>query len=150
MAMKETEGSLRAYFILAGAVAILMAFRDADVVGKLDVPLTFEQKLGFYVPIIAKFLLGPAYIVAGIRLKAALLTGAQWIKTLLVVSGAMLFIDGAIVVTVFHADIAHSGITGAIVGLLITIYLHRSVTRLAAEAASRAGIPPAPPPAKVV
>lgn len=148
--MKETEGSLRAYFILAGAVAVLMALRDVDDVGKLAGVLSAKQKLGFYVPIIAKFLLGPAYIAAGIRLKAALLTGAQWIKTLLVISGAMLFIDGAIVVTVFHADLAHSGITGAVVGLLITIYLHRSVTRLAAEAATRAGIPPSPPTAKVV
>jgi hypothetical protein len=39
---------------------------------------------------------------------------------------------------------------GALVGLAITIYLHRSVTRLAGEAAARAGVARPPPTAKVV
>ena len=68
---------------------------------------------------------------------------------MLVASGAMLFIDGALITAAFGSE-ASSGIIGALIGFVITVYLYRSVTRLAAEAAARAGIPPKPPAAKVV
>lgn len=69
---------------------------------------------------------------------------------MLVVSGVMLFVNGALVASVFGTSVGQSGIVGAIIGLVITIYLHRSVSRLAQEAAAREGIPPPPPTAKVI
>jgi hypothetical protein len=157
MAMKETEGSLRAYFLLVGAVSLLLALRDVSHLKDLSgITLPLDWALAIYVPVITKLVLGPAFLVAGIRLKSALLKGAGWIKTMLVISGAMLFINGALVVAAFGTElrsdgvITNGGLVGALIGLAITIYLHRSVVRLAKEAAVRDGIPPAPPSAKVV
>src|SRR3954467_4396687 len=98
MAMKETEGSLRGYFLLAGVVSVLLAFKDLGDLGKLDLStLSGGQKLALDLPIAARLLLGCAFVIAGIRLRAALVTGATWIKKLLIVSGAMLFVNGALI-----------------------------------------------------
>ncbi len=151
MAMKETERSLRAYFLFAGVVAVLLALRDESEVSKLGaISLPLDKTLALYVPIVTRILLGIGFVVAGIKLKAALPGGAGWIKKLLVVSGAMLFVNGALITAAFGTDVGRSGIVGAAIGLAITIYLHRSVVRLAGEAAQREGIPPAPPPARAV
>ncbi|HEY5924751.1 MAG TPA: hypothetical protein VIV11_23890 [Kofleriaceae bacterium] len=151
MALKETEGSLRAYLIFAGAVSILLGLRDTSDLKDLEgVALPLDWTLAVYVPLISDFVLGAAFIAAGIRLKAELPRGAGWIKTMLVASGVMLFINGALIVSVFGTEIGRSGIGHALIGLAITIYLHRSVVRLAKEAAARDGIPPPPPTAKVV
>jgi len=151
MAMKETEGSLRGYFLLAGAVSVLLALRDISVVGKLDLSsVTVGQKAALYIPIVTRLLLGCGFVIAGLKLKFALLTGATWIKKLLVASGAMLFINGALVTAELGTDARQAGIIGAVIGVAITIYLYRSVARLAAEAAAKAGIAPPPPQAKIV
>lgn len=151
MAMKETEGSLRGYFLLAGVVSVLLAFKDVSDLSKLDLSvLTAGQKAALYVPIVTRLLLGCGFVFAGIKLKSVLVTGATWIKKLLVASGAMLFINGALITAEFGTDLGRGGIIGAAIGLAITIYLYRSVTRLAAEAAAKAGIVPPPPQAKVI
>lgn len=154
MALRETEGSLRAYFLLAGVVSVLMGLRDVSELARLaeidGLELPFDWLIGLYVPLVTRFVLGVGFIAAGVMLKSALPRGARWIRTLLVISGAMLFVNGALVASVFGTTVGRSGIVGAVIGLLITIYLHRSVTRLAQEAAAREGIPPPPPTAKVV
>jgi len=151
MAMKETEGSLRGYFLLAGVISVLLALKDISDLNALSLlPFTSGQKLALYVPIGTRLLLGCGFVVAGLMLKSALLTGATWIKKLLVISGAMLFINGALLTAEFGLGPGQSGIIGALVGVAITIYLYRSVARLAAEAAAKAGIAPPPPQAKIV
>ena len=151
MGMKETEGSLRAYFLIVGVISVLLGLRDLGQLKELrGLTLPLDWMLAIYVPLITRFALGIAFFVAGIVLKSALLTGAGWIKTMLVISGVMLFINGALVAGVIGTETGRGSIVGAVIGLVITIYLHRSVVRLAKEAADRAGIPPAPPPAKVV
>jgi hypothetical protein len=150
MAMKETEGSLRGYFLLAGIVSVLMALRDNSSLGAINTSaLTAGQKAALYIPIVTRLVLGCGFIVAGIKLKSALLAGGTWIKQMLVVSGAMLFINGALLTAEFGLGPAQGGIIGAAIGLAITIYLYRSVVRLAADAAAKAGIAPPPPQAKV-
>jgi hypothetical protein len=148
--MKETERSLRTYFAFAGAVALLMAWRDWSSLDGLQAVLPLKYKVAFYVPIATRVIAGMGFLVAAVRLPQALLTGARWVKQLLVFSGAMMFVNGALTTAILELDAAQSGIVGAAIGLLITIYLHRTVTRLAAEAAARAGIAPPPPQAKVV
>lgn len=150
MAMKETAGSLRGYFLLAGIVSALLALKDNSSLSAVNMSaLTGGQKAALYIPIVTRIALGCGFVVAGIRFNAALLAGATWIKKMLVVSGALLFINGALLTAEFGLQPAQSGIIGALVGLAITIYLYRSVTRLAAEAAAKAGIAPPPPQAKV-
>jgi len=151
MAMKETEGSLRGYFLLAGVISVLLALKDVSDLSKLTlVALSGGQKAALYVPIGTRLLLGCGFVVAGVMLKSALLTGATWIKKLLVISGAMLFINGALITAEFGLGPGQGGIIGALVGVAITVYLYRSVVRLAAEAVTKAGIAPPPPQAKVL
>lgn len=151
MAMKETEGSLRAYFILAGGISAFWAWKAFSEMNGFDLTgLPALHKAALYVPIVTRLLLGIGFVVAGIRLTSALLTDVSWIKTMLVISGAMLFINGALVTTAFGLDIGRSGVLGAAVGLAITIYLHRSVTHIAEEARTKAGMSPPPPTARVV
>jgi hypothetical protein len=150
MAMKETERSLRWYFVIGGAIALSLALRDWSAIKGLSDLLPFDWKIAIYVPIASRLIIGVGFIVAGAKLPAALLTGATWIKKLLVFSAAMMFINGALATAILEIDAAQAGIGGAIIGLLITVYLYRSVTRLSAEAIARAGIPTPPPAAKVV
>jgi hypothetical protein len=151
MAMKETEGSLRGYFLLAGVFSVVMALKDISDLSKLDITvLSGGQKAALYIPIVTRLLLGCGFVIAGVKLKAALLTGATWIQKLLIASGAMLFINGALITAAFGTDLGRGGIIGAAIGLAITIYLYRSVGRLAAEAKARAGIAPPPPQAKIL
>lgn len=150
MAMKETERSLRAYFGLAGAIALLLAWRDWSSIRDFVHVLPFKYSVAFFVPMTSRIVIGVGFLAACARLPDALLTGATWIKKLLVFSGVMMFVNGALTTAILEVDAARAGLGGAVIGLLITIYLHRSVTRLAAEAAARAGIAPPPPEAKVV
>jgi len=150
MAMKETEGSLRAYFLLAGAIALLLGIRDLGEVTKLSIgALPTDWMIAIYVPLIVRLGLGAAYIVAGIFLKPALLTGAGWIKHILVLALMLMATNGVLVVAVLGVDLGKQGLVTAIIGVAVTFYLYASVTRLAAEAQARAAAL-APPTARVV
>ena len=150
MAMKETERSLRTYFLVIGVIAILLSVRDWSAVTGFSDILPLDWKVAIYVPIISRAVIGVGFLIAGVRLPDALLAGAGWIKKLLVFSAAMLFINGALATAILELDAAQAGIVGAVIGVLITAYLYRSVTRLSAEAIERAGIAAPPPTAKVV
>jgi hypothetical protein len=150
MAMKETERSLRMYFAFAGGVAILLALRDWSSVRGLSGTLPLDWKIAVYVPIATRCIVGAGFLMAAAKLPGELLTGATWIKKLLVFSAAMMFVNGALVTAILDLDAAQAGIVGTIIGLLITIYLYRTVTRLSTDAIKRAGIPAPPPEAKVV
>lgn len=148
--MRETERSLRAYFLLAGMIAIVISYRDWSAIQAVSDLLPFDWKIAIYVPIVTRVIIGVGFLIAGANLPQALLTGADWIKKLLVFSGIMILVNGALASAILDLDAAQAGIIGAIIGLLITIYLHRSVSRLSAEAAQRAGIAAPPPEAKVI
>lgn len=150
MAMKETERSLRTYFLVIGALAILLSVRDWSSIRGISGLLPFDWKIAVYVPIVSRVVIGVGFLIAGVKLPQALLAGAGWIKKLLVFSALMQFVNGALVTAILEIDAAQAGIVGAVIGVLITVYLYRSVTRLSAEALARAGIPAPPPAAKVV
>jgi hypothetical protein len=153
MAMKETERSLRVYFFLAGAIAVLLSLRDwssVQRIASMGFSLPLDWKVAVYVPIVSRVVIGVGFLIAGVKLPSALLTGVGWIKKLLVASAAMMLVNGALATAILELDAAQAGIGGAAFGILITVYLYRSVTRLSAEAIERAGIPAPPPAAKVV
>ncbi len=148
MAMKETEGSLRAYFLLAGAVSVLLSLRDLGQAREIPfASLPNDWMMAIYVPLIVRLGLGAAYIVAGIFLKMALPTGAGWVKHILVLGMVLMTSNAVLIAAILGPDVGRSGLIGAIIGVAITIYLFKSVTRLSAEAMARVA---APPPARVV
>jgi len=150
MAVKETEGSLRAYFLFAGVVSVLLGISDLSKVTEIPIAaLPTDWMIALYVPLIVRLGLGAAYLVAGIFLKPALLTGAGWIKHILILAIVLMAGNGVLIVAVLGTDIGMQGLVTAIVGVAITFYLFASVTRLSAEAQARATAP-VPPSARVV
>ncbi|MBA3452804.1 MAG: hypothetical protein H0T42_06925 [Deltaproteobacteria bacterium] len=144
MAMKETEGSLRAYFLLAGVISILLSIRDLGAATEIPFSaLPTDWMMAIYVPLITRLGLGAAYLVAGIFLKTALPTGAGWIKHILVLGMVLMTANAVLIAVVLGSDEGSSGLIGAIIGVAITVYLYKSVTRLSAEAVTRAATPPA-------
>jgi len=144
MAMKETEGSLRAYFLLAGAISVLMSARDLAQVIEIPIAsLPTAWMMAIYVPLIVRLGLGAAYLVSGIFLKAALPSGAGWIKHILVLGLMLMTSNAVLIVAILGTDVGRAGLIAAIIGIAITVYLFKSVTRLSAEAARRVAAPPA-------
>jgi hypothetical protein len=134
MGMKETEGSLRAYFWFAGAVSAFIGFRDFAEVSKISDLLPTDSKAALYVQFVTRIVLGIAFVIAGFQLKSALRSGADWIKKMLIVSGIALTAVAVFAGLTFGSMFGNSWIVGAIVGIAITVYLYRSVVRLSAEA----------------
>jgi hypothetical protein len=146
MAMKETEGSLRAYFLIAGGLSTLSAVGDiktATEVGTSFLPMSWRIAIWF--PILASLALGLGFVAAGVKLKSALPTGATWIKQLLLGALLVLGADVILVGSILGTDIGQSRIITSVIGLLITVYLLASVRRLANEAMAKQ-----PPIARVV
>ncbi len=136
MAMRETEGSLRAYFLIAGTISALLAFRDIDAASKLG-SLPASWALAIWFPIVARLVLGVGFIAAGIKLKSALPTGATRIKQLLLGAIAVLVVDAILIGAVLGSNFGREGLVSAVVSLGVTAYLLSSVRRLADEAMSR-------------
>ena len=140
MALKETERSLRWYFLLAGTVSALLSLRDISTVSKLTGvlgALPASWQLAIWFPIVARLVIGVGYIAAGVKLKAALPLGATWIKQLLLASIVVLVIDAVLIGAVLGMDIGQTGVIQSIIGLLVTVYLLASVRRLADEALAK-------------
>jgi divalent metal cation (Fe/Co/Zn/Cd) transporter len=139
MAMKETEGSLRAYFLLAGAVSTLNALNEVTKMMEITGELPLSGSLVvLWFAVVANLGLGLAFVAAGIKLKAMLPTGASAITQMLLMSIAVLVLEASLI-----AGFVGTGVGTSLIGLAITIYLLASVRRLAREAVARAGLPPA-------
>jgi hypothetical protein len=123
--MKETPESLRAYFIAAGLWTMFVGGRamSSSEGAYLIVPVL---TLGF----------GVAFVVAGWRLKPALLDGAKWILGLVLASGVLLILDVATMATMVRGPLP---LIPAAIRFLLTWYLYASVQRLSAEARRQAG-----------
>lgn len=140
MGMRETERSLRWYFLLAGTVAVLLSLRDISAASKLtkvlgNLPASWQLAIWF--PIIARLVLGAGYVAAGVKLRTALPLGASWIKQLLLVSIVVFVTDAVLIGSVLGMDIGQTGVTQSIIALVITAYLLASVRRLADEAMAK-------------
>ncbi len=144
MAMRETERSLRWYLLLAGAGSTLSSLGDlGDAFALPALPITWTVALWF--PLLAHLVLGVAFVVAGVRLEAALAGNPGWITRMLIATGAVLLVElGLIWSTWGNASeaFARERFAGAalvgMIGIVITAYLYANVNRLAREARSRA------------
>ncbi len=119
--MQETPRSLRAYFIVAGALGLWTSVSLAAVPGG---PLEVAQSV-----FAAAF--GLAFIVAGAVLPRALRDGTNWILKLLIANGAYAVVRMGFLLLAGHGS---AGIFGVVVALAITAYLYANVLRLEREA----------------
>jgi hypothetical protein len=126
--MKETVGSLRAYFILAGlgsGALNVVALQHAE-----PAPAKMIAIVGIAFAI--------AYVYAGVRLRSLIATTPERVLWLLIAGGlflALLFGIGLL----YGAALA--ALPKIILGLLITWYLFANVRRLAAESRAAAVAP---------
>jgi len=134
MGMRETVGSLRAYFILSGLAGIFSALRinllNASTMGAIVEVVT----IGFSL----------AFVYVGLALSKLLRRSAGRITTLLYVSAGWTVF--AFLLSIFAGPTA-LGLSTLILSLLILWYLLKNVRRLAVEAqqAAPSGPPPSAP-----
>jgi len=129
--MKETVGSLRAYFILSGFVSgalNVVALQRAEPTGAKMIAMV---GIGFAL----------AYVYAGVRLKSLIERSPTRVLWLLIAGGlflALLFGIGLLY------GAAMAALPKIILGLLITWYLFANVRRLAAESQTGTAAPVSP------
>ena len=140
MAMRETERSLAAYLVLSGVLGTIHALNTAKDLLPITLPASWAVTLWFYA--LSHLVLGIAYVIAGVRLKSALPTGAGWIRNVLQGSIALLILDSVLLASVVGLKVGQGDLILSFLGLAITIYLLVNLRRLAAEAMVRA-VPPA-------
>lgn len=148
MGMKETERSVRIYFWFAGVINIAYAASTFGNLRPFFELLSLGQETAITFALASQLALGIAYVACGIKVKAALPRGARGIRKVLTGSIALIPINGALLTMAFDMT-NNQTIIAAVIGMAIAIYLRANVTRLAAEAAARAGAPAPLPPAKV-
>lgn len=146
MGMRETERSLKAYFLVAGGLSTLSALANLGALrelGPLQLPLVWT--LVIWTGVITRLVLGPAFLVAGIQLKAALPNGATWIKQMVVIAGAASAAQLALVVLALSDSrdtsperaLISGPAWGAAIGVALAAYLYVNIRRLSAEASLR-------------
>jgi len=121
MGMKETPGSLQAYFIVAGVISHGSNLKDIGNARGVVLAL-----------LVVGAALGLAFLVAGLQIKKELPKGAGWILQLLI---------GVIIVELLELGL-YVGLVGTPpplvsvpigVAVLISLYLYANVKRLARE-----------------
>lgn len=145
--MRETEKSLKVYFLVAGTIGAVLALRDLQAAmrfGTLGGALPPSWLLAIWFSVISHLVLGCAYLWSGVRLTAELQRGAPWIKNVLLGSIVALVIDAALTGSILGLDVGRSAMTTPIIGLVISVYLLANVRRLSEEAMAKQ-----PPPARV-
>ena len=140
--LKETEKTLRAYFIIAGAISTLWAFMSLGGPGK-NVPVTTSGlvTLAIWFPPIARLVLGPAFVIAGVGLKRALENGAPRTLLLVKIAGAVVVAEVLLFTAAANtaalaansAELTGEAVGRAIIPLLILWYIHSNLRRLADE-----------------
>jgi hypothetical protein len=143
MAMRETVGSLRAYFIIAGSLSALGAINSFNHVRDLGELLDGNLSFMLWINIAAALAFGIGFVLAGVQLKSALATRATWIETMLFAMIGMLALQTASLL--FLSDFAPGTavMLPLALRLAVDLYLLRSVRRLAAEVLAAQGLPPA-------
>jgi hypothetical protein len=143
--LKETERSLRAYFIVVGVIGTLIALGGLSGASKL--PLSGASALlafSVWFPPLARLVLGPAFVITGIGLKHALENGAPRAR-LLVKAAAAVYVLEAVLFAAMASSIggrdtsylAGQAFGRAVIPLVILWYIHASLKRLAQESHQR-------------
>ena len=127
MAMRETVGSMRAYFVLSGILGALM---NAGLIalGRANLVALSLGMIGMVSAI--------AFVYMGVRLPALVAASSAIAPRILVVTGVYLFL--LLLVGLDSASHGAGLVVKSVIGLLITWYLWRNFRRLATEAATRA------------
>lgn len=141
MAMKESVGSLRAYFLLAGVISTLGSLGEIRTLVTLSVPA--ELALPLWALALISLGLGVGFVVAGVRLQRELLTGAGWIRKLLLVCLAMLSLELVLMLALLEGQLESWQIGWTVIHMAIAVYLMVNVKRLSDEAIAAQGVPPA-------
>lgn len=150
MAMRETERSLRWFFLIAGGLSVVQSLAAMNELNKpalREAPATLLAPLWFGA--IAHLVFGALFVNAGLGLKQALLTGARSIQQLILVTGIVLLLEVIWILIAFgvqtRTDSQMTNLVGGsfAVGLRIAVvaYLYASVRRLSREAQARAAPP---------
>jgi hypothetical protein len=120
MGMRETPGSMRAYFILVGLLATgANAWSLPGATGAL------------YTSAVAGLIVGLIYLVIGFRLEKSLAAGAQGTLLLLKINVGLLLV--AVVFLVLQPGFHPNQLWTPVLSLAITGYLYFNLRRLAAE-----------------
>jgi hypothetical protein len=143
MGMRETVGSLRAYFIIAGSLSALGAILSFNDMRDLGEPLTGSLSFMMWINIAAALAFGIGFVIAGVQLDSALETRSRWIEKMLLAMIGMLALQTASLL--FLSDFALDTVEMVLLALQLAIdlYLLHSMKRLAAEALAAQGMPPA-------
>ena len=141
MGMRETQNSIRAYFLFAGAGALILGLRDLSTVSRVgsvlgSLPLSWQLALWF--PLLTRIALGASFIWAGVQLPTALPRGAGWIKTLLLITMVVQLVDMVLVASVLGSDLGTPELAKSLIAMLIAGYLLANLRRLAEEAMAKA------------
>ncbi len=124
MAMRETVGSLRAYFVAGGLLSAVF-----------DLFALYAQPFGLGTAFsLADLGLAVTYVYAGIQLKALLNSAPRRVRAIVLVGGALT----ALRLVICLVLTAISGFYQAVIGLLITGYIYNNLCRISSEAATRA------------
>jgi hypothetical protein len=142
--LKETERSLRWYFIIVGALGTVIALSSLSDASKAPAMSSILVTLAIWIPPLARLVLGVAFMIAGVKLAQALENGAPGTKQLVKIAAAVVIAEvvlfGAAVSSIGTRDSAAlmGGAVGrTLVALLILWYIHSSLRRLADESRRR-------------
>ncbi|HEY0478401.1 MAG TPA: hypothetical protein VGD37_12840 [Kofleriaceae bacterium] len=144
--LKETERSLRAYFLVVGVFGTLVALQGlGDATKASPMATSIVVTLAIWFPPLAHLVLAPAFVVAGITLKRAIAGGAPRTKQLVKISAAAVTVECVLRVVALNrlgaiqssAEIAGRAFGRALIPLLILWYIYASLRRLADESQRR-------------
>jgi hypothetical protein len=122
MGMKETPGSLQAYFLIVGVLA-----------GIANASWLKDAKGAMIAGIVTGLAVSLGFIIAGLRIKSELPKGATSILRLLVFVIILQGVELAVVLATAGMRATREIVIVGI-GLVIALYLYMNVKRLAAEA----------------
>jgi hypothetical protein len=143
--LKETERSLRAYFVVGGILGTLVGIASVSGLGDDRYQaLPMLASLTIWFSAFSPLVIGPAFVIAGIGLKKALQSGAHGTKRLVEISAAVIVLQlvllGAALTSVGRTDVTEQvgrSFGRVLIPLLLLWYIHASLRRLARESQRR-------------
>lgn len=142
MAMRETVGSLRAYFLVAGVISMLSGIAGMQHTLELSSAYPGRWALVLWFAYANGLLFGLGFLHAGVRLRPTLATGAAWIQLMLKILIALVSIGFAAALVVGF-PLRAAGIGFVLGRILISWYLLVNVRRLAAQVMAERTVPAA-------
>jgi uncharacterized membrane protein len=139
--LKETERSLRAWFIVVGVLGFISGLVTLGDASKATMLRSAVVTLTLWFLPLSRLVLGPAFLIAGIRLKRALESGAPRTKQLVLIAAAATALESILFVAAVSsltagqdsAELAGRAFGRAVIPLLILWYIYASLRRLANE-----------------